>query len=90
MKTMTAKELKNHTGEAMRSVSRGEKIMVTLRGEPTAVILPFAEAKKKISFELRHFQDAWEDIERSLKASKPKFKTWQEALGWSKNGSSLY
>lgn len=81
---MTAKELKNHTGEVMRSISRGEKIIVTLRGEPTAVILPIAEAERKKPVEIRPLQDAWGDIERSLRTSKPEFETWQEALKWSR------
>ncbi len=84
MKTMTAKELKNHTGKVMRSISRGEKIVLTLRGEPTALILPIAETEKKKSVEVRPFQDAWDDIEQTLKASKPRFETWQKALGWSR------
>lgn len=84
MKTMTAKELKNHTGEVMRSISKGEKVIVTLRGKPTAVILPIAEENRKVPLEVRAFKDAWEDIESSLKKSEPKFGTWQEALGWSR------
>lgn len=84
MKTMTAKELKNQTGEAMRTVFKGEEVIVTLRGKPAAVILPFAKAKKKEPLDLRAFDEAWRDIEKSLKKTKPKFKTWQEAVAWSR------
>ncbi|MEK6589400.1 MAG: type II toxin-antitoxin system prevent-host-death family antitoxin [Nitrospinota bacterium] len=84
MKTMTAKELKNHTGEVMRTVFKGEEVVVTFRGKPAAVILPFAKAKKKEPLELRAFNEAWRDIEKYLKKTKPKFKTWQEAIGWSR------
>ena len=34
MKTMTARDLKNKTGEAMRAVSKGERVLVTLRSKP--------------------------------------------------------
>ena len=85
MKTMTAKELKNYTGEVMRTVSKGGEVVVTLRGNPAAVILPFAEAKKRKPLEIRSFEEAWIDIEKSLKKTKPQFKTWREAVRWSRN-----
>lgn len=84
MKTMTAKDLKNHTGEVMRAVSKGEEVVVTLRGKPAALILPFVDARKKEPLQLRSFDEAWRDIEKSLQKTKPECKTWQEALGWSR------
>lgn len=84
MKTMTARDLKNHTGDVMRAVSKGEEVVVTLRGTPAALILPYVESKKKESLKIRPFEDAWKDIEKSLKKTEPEYKTWQEAVGWSR------
>lgn len=70
MKTMTAGNLKNKTGEAMEAVSRGEKVVVTLRGKPFALISPVtADSLEKSS--LRPFEDAWSDIENTLKIAGP-------------------
>jgi prevent-host-death family protein len=35
-----ARELKQHTGEIVERVRKGERVLVTLRGEPVAVISP--------------------------------------------------
>ncbi len=35
-----ARELKQHTGEIVKRVRNGERVLVTLRGEPVAVISP--------------------------------------------------
>ena len=82
MKTMTARELKNHSGEIIRTVSKGEEIIVTYRGKPAAVIIPFEEAQKRGMTDIRPFEKAWKDIEESIEASKPAFKTWKEATRW--------
>lgn len=83
MKTMTAKNLKNKTGEAMRTVSRGDKVVVTLRGKPFALISPVTD--KLVNREsLRPIEDAWKDIEEALKKSRPKFKDSKEAMAWTR------
>ena len=83
MKTMTAKHLKNNTGEAMRRVSKGEKVVVTLRGKPFALISPVtSELLEKVS--LRPLEEAWKDIENTLKKSKPKFNNAKEAMHWTR------
>ena len=83
MRMMTAKHLKNNTGEAMRRVSRGEKVVVTLRGKPFALISPVtSESLEKVS--LRPLEEAWKDIENTLKKSKPKFNNAKEAMTWTR------
>lgn len=83
MKTMTAKNLKNKTGEAMRAISRGEKVVVTLRGKPFALISPVnAESLKEVS--LRPFKEAWSNIEDTLKKTRPRFKNVREAMAWTR------
>lgn len=40
MYSVGARELKQHTGEIMERVRSGERVLLTLRGEPVAVISP--------------------------------------------------
>jgi prevent-host-death family protein len=83
MKTMTAKDLKNKTGDVMRVVSRGEKVVVTLRGKPFALISPVtSDLLQENAF--RPFEQAWSDIEEALKKTMPKFKNAQEAMAWTR------
>ena len=83
MKTMAAKELKNKTGEAMRTVSNGEKVLITMRGNPFALISPVTtDSLEKLN--LRSMDTAWADIEKTLKRSKPKFKSLKEAMNWTR------
>ena len=83
MKTMTAKNLKNKTGEAMRAVARGEKVVVTLRGKPFVLMSPATDViLEKES--LRPFKEAWRDIENSLGETKPHFKNAKEAMAWTR------
>jgi len=83
MRTMTAKDLKNHTGKAMRTVSKGEKVVVTLRGKPFALISPVtSESLKKVS--QRSPEEAWKDIEDTLKRTKPEFKNVRDAMNWTR------
>lgn len=83
MKTMTAKNLKNKTGEAMRTVSRGDKVVVTLRGKPFALISPVTDKSANRDF-LRPMEDAWKDIENALKKGRPRFKDSKEAMAWTR------
>lgn len=78
MKIISAKELKNKTGEALRLVSKGERVLVTRRGKPFSCISPFTEDE----FALRPFEQAWKDIEKTLERTEPHFKSWSEAMGW--------
>ncbi|MFQ5741206.1 MAG: type II toxin-antitoxin system Phd/YefM family antitoxin, partial [Acidobacteriota bacterium] len=48
MKVMTAKQLKNRTGEALRQVMQGEEILVTVRGKPAAVMRPPSGEEEKL------------------------------------------
>ena len=83
MKSMTARNLKNKTGEAMQAVSKGEKVIVTLRGKPFALISPVtAESLERLS--LRPPEEAWKDIEDTLKKTKPKFRSSREAMAWTR------
>ncbi|MEW6615791.1 MAG: type II toxin-antitoxin system prevent-host-death family antitoxin [Thermodesulfobacteriota bacterium] len=82
MGIITAKELKQRTGEVIRKVKSGERLTVTYRGRPVAVIAPPEMEGRKALGELRPFKDAWRDIEESLERTKPRFKGWREAIEW--------
>ncbi len=86
MKTMAAKELKNKTGEAIRTVSNGKKVLITLRGKPFALISPVTTATLEKS-KLRPMDTAWADIENTIKRSKPKFKSLKEVMDWTRKRS---
>jgi prevent-host-death family protein len=87
MKTMTARSLKNKTGEAMRAVARGEKVIVTLRGKPFALMTP-ATTETIRKEHLRPFHEAWSDIENSLRKTAPHFKSVKEAMAWTRRSRS--
>ena len=83
--TMTAKELKNRTGDAFRAVARGDRVILTRRGEPVAIMNPFQE-----NWELEDlppFEEAWGDLERALAATEPRFATASEAISRSRRRS---
>ena len=81
---MTAKELKNRAGEALRHVARGGRVLITRRGRLVAAISPAKDEGQARSLTLRPFREAWADIERRLKGTKPLFSSWRKAIGWSR------
>jgi len=85
MGIITAKQLKQKTGEVIRKVRSGEQLTVTYRGKPVAVIAPPKMEDKKPLKELRSFDEAWRDIEETLQKTEPKFKGWMEATEWIRN-----
>lgn len=85
MGIITAKELKQRTGEVIRKVRSGEQLTVTYRGKPVAVIAPPKMEDEKPLKELRSFDEAWRDIEEILQKTEPKFKGWREATEWIRN-----
>ncbi|PXF53190.1 MAG: hypothetical protein C4B58_16450 [Deltaproteobacteria bacterium] len=85
MSTVTAKQLKQKTGEVIKKVRLGERLTVTYRGKPVAVIAPPTMEETKALEKLRSFDEAWGDIEQTLRKTKPKFKGWREATEWVRN-----
>jgi prevent-host-death family protein len=85
MGTVTAKQLKQRTGEVIRRVKSGERLTVTYRGKPVAIISPSTTGETKTLKELRSIDEAWADIEKTLGKTKPGFKGWKEATEWARN-----
>ena len=75
MRSVGTRELKQHTGEIVERVRNGERVILTLRGEPVAVISPLdADAiRKAVESEARR-------VEREslgwLAASESSFSFW--------------
>ena len=88
MGTVTAKQLKQRTGEIIKRLKSGERFTLTHRGKPVAVINPLSE-EESLSADLRSFDEAWKDIERALEKTKPPFKSWKEATGWARMSSRV-
>ncbi len=76
--TITAKELKNRTGEALRAVARGQRVLVTRRGRPLAVMSPASVAP--LEPDERPYEEAWREIEAALRATAPREQSWRRAM----------
>jgi prevent-host-death family protein len=85
MGTVTAKQLKQRTGEVIRRVKSGERLTVTYRGKPVAIISPPTTGETKTLENLRSIEDAWADIEKTLDETTPGFEGWKEATAWARN-----
>jgi len=85
MGVITAKQLKQRTGEVIKRVKAGERLTLTYRGKPIAIISPPTMKDLKTMQELRSFNEAWQDIEITLSKTKPAFKGWREATEWIRN-----
>ncbi len=80
MQTVTAKDLKNHTGEILRRVRAGATVAVTNRGRRVAVIAPVSPAAAEERARGKADSDAWAEIRATLAATEPEHADWREAL----------
>ena len=85
MGTVTAKQLKQKTGEMIRRVKSGERLTITYRGKPVAIMAPPTNDEAQALRKLRSLDEAWRDIEETLATTKPGFKGWKEATEWARN-----
>jgi antitoxin (DNA-binding transcriptional repressor) of toxin-antitoxin stability system len=58
-------------------------VLVTKRGRPCALISPVGDANTSIK-ELRGYEEAWKDIQKTLGSTKPRHRTWEDAIRWSR------
>ena len=75
MKAMTVGELKSSTGEVVRTLERGQRILLTFRGKAVGTIEPLRGEQPRIL----PYRRAWAEIEAQLRRSRPRFASWQEA-----------
>ena len=87
MGTITAKQLKLKTGEVIRRIKSGERLILTYRGKQLAVIEPTVQNDAKTIDRVNESAKAWENIESALNRTKPEFKNWREATEWSRSRS---
>ncbi|MSQ82322.1 MAG: type II toxin-antitoxin system prevent-host-death family antitoxin [Myxococcales bacterium] len=78
--TVTAKELKNHTGEVLRRVRGGATVVITNRGRPVAVLAPPSGVLQGLAGEPSTLQEIWADISATLAACEPGEPSWQQAM----------
>lgn len=82
MGTITAKQLKQKTGEVIKRIKAGERLALTYRGKLLAYIEPASDKSTKATDQVKEYQKVWEDIESKLEETAPEFKDWQEATRW--------
>ena len=85
MAHITAKQLKQNTGQIIKRVRAGEKLTITYRGKPVAIISPATTQGHRLPEKLRPFSEAWKDIVETLRRSEARFKGWKEATDCSSN-----
>ena len=75
----TSKELRQKTGDIIADIKKGERYIITYRGKPVALMLPFPaeEAEKLVP---RAYEEAWQDIEMTLQESEAEYASWEEAI----------
>jgi antitoxin (DNA-binding transcriptional repressor) of toxin-antitoxin stability system len=78
MKPMSARELKNSTGDVIRTLRRGESILLTFRGKPLGTIEPLRSETPNVP-RIAPYEDAWAALEMELKRSAPHFASWKDA-----------
>ena len=87
MGTITAKQLKQKTGEVIRRIKSGERLTLTYRGKPLAIIEPTIKSDIKELNRVNESVKAWEKIESTLNSTNSEFKNWREATEWVRNRS---
>ena len=80
MRTITAKQLKQRTGEIIKLIRAGESLALSYRGKAIAIIRPAEQDKREMAF--TQFDEAWKDIETTLARTEPRFSDWREATRW--------
>lgn len=89
MYSVGARELKQHTGEIMERVRGGERVLLTLRGEPVAVISPVNQEAIEEAIQLEAEKAEKESL-GWLAASEEAFSFWdnEEDEAWDKVAQS--
>jgi prevent-host-death family protein len=65
----TAKKLRFHTKELLETVSRGEEVIITLRGKPYAKLVPYKHSKDAEESENKLF-GIWSDNKSTTDVNK--------------------
>jgi prevent-host-death family protein len=83
IKFATSKELRLRTRDIINSVKKGDRYIVTYRGKPVALVLPFSDQQVS-ELTPRLYEDAWADIEKTINESEAAYSNWDEAISESR------
>jgi prevent-host-death family protein len=69
----TAKDLRFHSKEILETVSRGEEVIITVRGKPQAKLVPYdsgnkGEKKQTALFGIWHDNDKVSNVEQYVRS----------------------
>jgi prevent-host-death family protein len=79
LKFATSKELRLRAGDIIKSVKKGDRYIVTYRGKPVAIVLPFSEQNVGEPSP-RPYEEAWADIEKTINESEAAYTSWERAI----------
>ena len=79
LKFATSKELRLRAGDILKSVKKGDRYIVTYRGKPVALVLPFSEQNVGEPSP-RPYEEAWADIEKTINESEAAYSSWERAI----------
>ena len=80
MGVISARDLKQKTGDFIRRLRAGEPFVVTYRGRRIGVVTPSpADSGDAVPGTA---DEDWAEVEAALEASDPAFDDWQEATSW--------
>ena len=79
----TSKELRQKTGNILAEIKKGERYVITYRGKPVALMLPFPTEKTE-ELVPRAYEEAWRNIELTLQESEAEYASWEEAINASR------
>lgn len=83
MKSVSARDLKNQTGKVLKLVQSGQRVLITMRSKPFAVLSPIREEELEAAA-LRPYEEAWQDIEKTLHSTTSAFNSVNEAMKWTR------
>ncbi len=77
----SSKALRTNTSEIISRIKKGERYVVTYRGKPVALMLPFNPDQVMDDAVIpRAYAEAWQDIEATLQRSEPQHQSWEETI----------
>ena len=80
MGVISARDLKQKTGDFIRRLRAGEPFVVTYRGRRIGVVTPSpVDSDDAVPGTA---DEDWAEVEAALEASDPAFDDWQEATSW--------
>ena len=85
MGEITAKGLKQHTGDFIRRLRAGERFVLTYRGKRIGVVTPWSDDTEVGSPAVD--DERWAEVEAALAQSEPEFDDWARATAWVRDRS---